>query len=499
MIKPIVRMLVVGITYFLFARVGATFTVTDVGISVLWLANAALLAAFLIFAPRQWPLMALGALIAEVLAGYGLFPVFALLAFGLINIFEATLAAWLIRRTVSGDFDFDRVASATRFLLFGPLVASCLAGLLGAAVYIGLGQEAGAYWSLWRLWWFGDALGLLLLTPLLVASWRFIRRGIPAVKLWRVAELALMWGVLLVIAPSAFQPWSGDSADFNLTPIVLLPLGVWAAIRFGVLITVTTMVLIAALAVGYLVGNVSPYGSSSPQYTVWLTQEFLAIMSVVSIGLAVLLAEIRQQSARLEERIQERTASLQQANTDLSSANERLQTLVSTDFLTGIANRRFFDESGERILQYMKREASPVSVIIFDLDHFKKVNDVLGHDAGDLVLQGIVAPVEEVLRPLDLFCRYGGEEFLVLLPGAALDEAAAIADRIRQRIEEFEVHYHQQTIHVTVSLGVAQWDGSQRLDELVNAADKALYDAKHSGRNCVKVAALVNQGAPDSA
>lgn len=210
MTNPIARMLLVGITYFLFARVGATYTVTDVGISVLWLANAVLLAAFLIFPLRQWPLMALGALIAELLTGLGLFPVAASIAFGLINIFEAALAAWLIRQAVPGKFDFDRVTSATRFLLLGPLLASCVAGLMGAAVYIWLGQEPGSYWSLWRLWWFGDALGLLLLTPLLVASWRFLGRGMPTFRPWRVLELALMWSVLLMIAPSAFQPWSGN-------------------------------------------------------------------------------------------------------------------------------------------------------------------------------------------------------------------------------------------------------------------------------------------------
>lgn len=487
MIQHISRMFVVGIAYYLFARVGATYTVLDVGISVLWLANAVLLAAFLIFPPRQWPWMALMALGAELLVAQSLFPLLASLAFGLINIFEAALAAWLIRRSTADSFDFDRIASASRFLVFGPVLASCLAGLMGASVYVWLGQDVSNYWSLWRLWWFGDALGLLLMTPLLVALWRFMGRELPAFKPWRLLELAALWSLLLLIAPLAFQPLSGDVQEFTLTPIVLLPLGLWAAIRFGVLVTVTTLVLIAGLAIGYLADEVYPYGSSSPQNAVWLTQEFLAILAVVSIGLSVLLAEIRQQNLELEKRILERTSSLARANAELNTANERLQTLVSTDFLTGIANRRSFDENGMRILQQMQREGTPVSAIMFDLDHFKKVNDVLGHDAGDLVLRSIVAPVAAVLRPMDLFCRYGGEEFLVLLPGADLEEAASIAERIRHTIEDLEVRYQQESIRVTISLGVAQWDGKQQLDQLVHASDTALYDAKHSGRNCVRL------------
>lgn len=480
------RMSIVGSAYYLMALFGTRFTVADVGISVLWPANAVLLTAFLIFPRRQWPWLALMIMAAELLAGYGLFALSASAAFGLINIFEAALAALLIRHGTTEQFDFDRIASATRFLLLGPVLASCLAGLMGAGVYVWQGQEGSSFWSLWRLWWFGDALGLLLMTPLFVALWRFMGRSMPAFEPWRLLELAALWALLVLVAPLAFEPWGGDVREFNLTPIVLLPLGIWAAIRFGLLVTVATQVLIAGLAINYLVNEVYPLGSSSPQHAVWLIQEFLAILAIVSIGLSVLLAEIRQQNLELEQRIVERTSSLARANDELNAANERLQTLVSTDFLTGIANRRSFDENGVRILQQMKREGAPVSAIMFDLDHFKKVNDVLGHDAGDLVLRGIIDPVTAVLRPLDLFCRYGGEEFLVLLPGADLQEAAAIAERIRQTIEDLEVQYRQESIRVTVSLGVAQWDGTAYLDDLVHAADKALYEAKHSGRNCVR-------------
>jgi diguanylate cyclase (GGDEF)-like protein len=122
---------------------------------------------------------------------------------------------------------------------------------------------------------------------------------------------------------------------------------------------------------------------------------------------------------------------------------------------------------------------------MIDLDHFKQVNDNLGHEAGDLVLCNIVEPISSAIRPRNLFGRMGGEEFLVFLSGADHELANTVAERIRGEIESLEVLYRNQKINVTASLGVAQWDGRSHLDELFHQADKALYQAKNRGRNQV--------------
>lgn len=172
----------------------------------------------------------------------------------------------------------------------------------------------------------------------------------------------------------------------------------------------------------------------------------------------------------------------------LNAANDRLQQLASLDFLTGITNRRYFYENAERVLQRSRQEKSTVSVIMFDLDHFKKINDEYGHETGDVVLRSVTKPVTKTLRPLDLFSRTGGEEFLILLPSVHLEEAAIIAERIRLAVAGIDVTVGDSTINVAVSLGVAQWDGKESLQRLVSRVDQAMYDAKNAGRNCVRVA-----------
>lgn len=470
------------------AWVGATFTITDSGIAVLWPANAVLLSAFLLLPRSQWWLLAVVAFCAELIVSSATFPVWSAAGFGVVNVSESMLAAFLILRWSGTPFAFDRINNAARFLLFGPVLASAAAAVPGALIYVALQQDAGAFLSHWRLWWFGDALGLLLLTPLLIGVIRYVQNWPPAISWRKLAEFMLLGAVLVVIAPFLLVQADDSYFEFYLTPLMMLPFGVWAAVRLGVSGAVLMVALIAMLAVNSLMGGQHPYGVSSPQYAVWVTQELLVIVAVVSVGLGVLLTEIRQQNALLEKRIKERTESLQQANEALNAANDRLQQLASLDFLTGITNRRYFYENAERILQRSRREQIPISVIMFDLDHFKRINDEYGHEAGDVVLRSITSPVVNILRPLDLFSRTGGEEFLVLLSGVQREEAIVIAERIRQAVAAAVIDIGPDNIKVTTSVGVAQWDGSESLHKLISRVDAAMYEAKSTGKNRVNAA-----------
>src|SRR5690606_28067154 len=134
--------------------------------------------------------------------------------------------------------------------------------------------------------------------------------------------------------------------------------------------------------------------------------------------------------------------------------------------LTGIANRRHFLSEVERELQRLRLDGQTASAIMIDIDHFKLVNDNLGHDAGDKVLRDIVEPINQAIRPRDLFGRMGGEEFLIFLSEADHDMSNAIAERIRLAIESLKIAYREHEINITISLGVAQWDGKSHLDEL---------------------------------
>ena len=175
--------------------------------------------------------------------------------------------------------------------------------------------------------------------------------------------------------------------------------------------------------------------------------------------------------------------------TDLRTAETKLVEMATQDFLTGLLSRRETFRRLDEELQRSGRLATPFSVLLLDLDHFKQVNDVHGHSAGDLVLQAVAAALRQGVRPYDLCCRYGGEEFLVILPETALEDAAGIAERLRRDIENLKITAAKETaLQITASIGAAALLGHETIDQLIARADEAMYNAKSSGRNRVCLA-----------
>jgi diguanylate cyclase (GGDEF)-like protein/PAS domain S-box-containing protein len=181
------------------------------------------------------------------------------------------------------------------------------------------------------------------------------------------------------------------------------------------------------------------------------------------------------------------------AEEELREANDALLRLATTDALTGIANRRAFDEYLEREWKRMLREKMPLSLILCDIDYFKKYNDLYGHQAGDSCLHDVAQALHKcIFRPGDFVARYGGEEFVVILPGTPAEGALHIAEHIRSAVRELIISHAGSEVDqfVTLSLGVAQEIPSMETntDDLLRAADTALYKAKKQGRNRVIVA-----------
>jgi diguanylate cyclase (GGDEF)-like protein len=168
---------------------------------------------------------------------------------------------------------------------------------------------------------------------------------------------------------------------------------------------------------------------------------------------------------------------------------EEVNRRAETDPLTGLANRRRFDESLQRELSHSDRFGQPVSLVLVDIDHFKRVNDSHGHEAGDAVLRMISRMLADGVRTVDLCARFGGEELAILLPQTTAAGAFELADRLRRRIAGRPIKYNDAEIAVTASFGVASYpDVVRTRDALFQAADAALYGAKHDGRNCVRLA-----------
>lgn len=222
------------------------------------------------------------------------------------------------------------------------------------------------------------------------------------------------------------------------------------------------IILFSARAI-YMMAN--PNGIQSLLDPMWLNTLtlFATIPSILFIALGVLLMI----SDRLLEENRE---------------------LATRDSLTHIFNRRTFSDLAVRELARAARNDHVTSLLMLDIDHFKVVNDTYGHPVGDQALIHIVKIIKDSVRMQDLYGRWGGEEFVVLLAETDSSEALQIAERLRQRIADSTLMINNHSIKMTISIGIATLPGSDKpdLDRMIEQADKAMYDAKHAGRNCVK-------------
>lgn len=169
--------------------------------------------------------------------------------------------------------------------------------------------------------------------------------------------------------------------------------------------------------------------------------------------------------------------------TERKRAEKELDRLATTDHLTGLYNRTKYEEIVEREIDIFKRYKKPLSMLMFDIDHFKKINDTYGHSSGDYVLKTIADIVRSNIRKIDYLVRWGGEEFIILSPETPLDIARALAERIRKIIESYEF---SNVGRITVSFGVTEFREDDTKDSFIKKADAALYEAKGKGRNRVE-------------
>ncbi len=202
-----------------------------------------------------------------------------------------------------------------------------------------------------------------------------------------------------------------------------------------------------------------------------------------------LAPDLADDPARLETR--QRVVEAVSDRIGLAYANlklrETLRSLSIRDPLTGLFNRRFMEESLQLELKRAQRQQSALSVAMVDADYFKKFNDTFGHEAGDILLRELAVRLQRGVRESDVVCRFGGEEFVLLLPGAALEVAAARMERLREEVARIALVHAGQTLgKVTISVGVAAYPGhGAASEELIAAADAALYRAKQQGRDRV--------------
>ena len=197
------------------------------------------------------------------------------------------------------------------------------------------------------------------------------------------------------------------------------------------------------------------------------------------------------------EEMQQRLKDSRQEIRELQENLEVVRTESLTDPLTTLANRKFFEDSFQRLLKEAEQKSEPLSIILTDIDHFKKFNDTYGHLTGDQVLRLVAVSLKHNVKGQDVAARYGGEEFAVLLPRTALKHALTVAEHIRRAVQSKELIRRStgETLgRVTISLGVATWRKGDTAATMLERADTCLYAAKDAGRNCVIAETALEKG-----
>ena len=284
--------------------------------------------------------------------------------------------------------------------------------------------------------------------------------------LWYAGRVLLIALPMLALTYAIFSDALAPYLPSLPLTFAVLPFVIWTALRFGQREVTALNALVCITAVWYTIAGHGPFASAPFSTSLLLLLAFMG--TVVSTGL-VLNTVVGERS---------------RASEALAQALKILKEEAIRDPLTDLYNRRFLRDYMARELLRAAREGIRVAVIMIDLDRFKRVNDTAGHAAGDFVLTEIATLLKRHIRGTDIACRYGGEEFMLVLPNATLQSARVRAEAICSAIREEGV----QLMGVTASLGVAIFpDHAAEPESLLRAADKALYDAKGRGRNQVRI------------
>lgn len=232
--------------------------------------------------------------------------------------------------------------------------------------------------------------------------------------------------------------------------------------------------------IGVAVGAVAQYGVLIAALWWWRPDIMATSLEIFqALALILVMAEV----AMIGGYISGLREQLRRRNDELNNALEQLNEMARRDALTGLFNRRHLMEALDQEMNRCNRTGGPFSVCIFDIDHFKQINDTYGHQAGDLVLTRVAEFVTHNLRNIDCFGRFGGEEFLLILPQTDMDGALIKAERLREQLAEVSFSEIDENLRVTTSVGLTQHRNGESADDTLARADEALYTAKASGRN----------------
>ena len=304
---------------------------------------------------------------------------------------------------------------------------------------------------------------------------------------WRhdllVAAATLVWALL----PFGFE---GVVSPANLAVVVygaLIALAV-LSVSYIAALPACAVALVATVVplVAFMLMQHTFIDSTMALATVMFGFTMQARLRISHRTLLEALAAQRENAALVQE-LEGYRRTLEYENALLGDSLRDASQAANHDSLTGLFNRRYLTAFAQPLAALVLEEREPVTVLIVDIDHFKRVNDTHGHPAGDEVLRAVAQMLGARLRDLDCLARYGGEEFVVVLRRCDVNRGRRIAEALRHNIASAEIDIVDGTVSITVSIGIAQWGPGEQLDEVVQRADRTLYRAKQAGRDRVEV------------
>ena len=445
--------------YFVAGKLGLRLAFMHPSATPVWPPTGITLAAFLLLGYRVWPGILAGAFLVNLTTA-GSVATSAGIAFG--NTLEGIAGAYLVRRFANGAHAFERAQDVFSFMIAAALMSTAVSATFGVTTLC-LGGVAGwaDYGSIWLTWWLGDAVGNLVVAPVLIL-WAVHPRG--AWSGARILESAIFLLCLFLVGQIVFgDPFSSRMHNY---PLVFLctPFLIWSVFRFSQRETATSILLLSAMAIQGTLDGFGPFAMESPNESLLVLQTFTGINSMMILALGAVVSE-RQK------------------------IEEMLRRLAVTDPLTGLANRRGFTGRLKEEIKRSERSGRPFSILLFDLDGLKPINDRLGHLKGDRALIRLARTLRADCRSVDVAGRLGGDEFTLMLIDTGELGAAKVGARVCKSLK-----MDPETPALSVSLGVAVYPrGGRTVRALLETADREMYRMKRE-----KFPPVEDQGTPDT-
>ncbi len=428
-----------------------------------------MLAFILLYGYRIWPAIFLGAFIGNTWAYADFSSVlnisrafFAGTANGIGDVFCSVGGAYFFTRYTGTNNPFKGCQNYTYFMFFGGIAGPFVSALFGVtALCLTDFIPWQSYLFSLVTWWVGDGVGVLVVAPAILALHHLNQKEIDV--FW---SIEMLFFVFLLIATGYFGFMYKDWPELIPSPLYIVGIAaLWSVFHLGQAVTFITVFIFTAIAVISTSLGAGPFASDNQYFSLVQLQVTVVIMTVTVFVLNALV-------------------------TQRDSLIRKLEYQASRDYLTEIFNRSYFEQALEQEIYNSQRYDKTFSIFMMDVDNFKKINDDLGHQVGDQVLKYITESTAHCLRESDILARWGGEEFIVLMPNTSSEGAYQLAERCRIAIANMSAG---NVNGITCSIGIATYNKSLETKAFLKQADDALYESKHHGKNRTTVCEVSNQ------